>query len=170
MLTDQQEQELKEKLAATAKENAVLSVFAKSGIRSTKVTKAYVEAAVSVEIREGNSPVITATEPTTGRTYANLDAFIEAVKGDPDFQPATSQSSSGGNGRSQPRHVAQQDLIAEGVSPEQIESGEVIVDMPQPTHRELKENEISAHDQRQLSVNLEKIARGETRVVFPGRV
>jgi len=67
MLTDEQEQKLKDKLAATAKENAVLAVFAQSGAKMTKPAKAYVEAALSCEIRTGDSPVIRATDPATGR-------------------------------------------------------------------------------------------------------
>src|SRR4051812_23779184 len=109
MLTDEQEQNLKDKLAASEKERAVLAVFTGAGIRLTKPIRSYVESALSVEIREGNSPVITAIDPITGHVYASVDAFAEALARDPDFQPAQSQSSSGGNGRPQPRHVKQQD-------------------------------------------------------------
>ena len=173
MLTDEQEQKLKEKLAATAKEKAVLEAFAKSGVRMTKATKAYVESAITVHLYGGDSPVFSIADPTSGgRTYASVDQFAEALKGDPDFAPApaTSQSSSSRDGKPAVRHVRQQDLIAERVSPEQIMSGEVVVDMPELVHREnLAADEVSVRDQKALNASLQDIAAGRTRVVFPSR-
>ena len=164
------EEQLKEKLRAAVLDAAVNSVFAKTGIRMSKPVRAYVEKALSCEIRTGNSAVLSAVDPTSGHTYASVDEFAEALARDPDFQPAQSQSSSGGNGRPQPRHVKQQDLTAERVSPQQIESGEVIVDMSELVHREdLAANEVSVKNQTLLNASLEDIAAGRKKVIFPGR-
>ena len=171
MLTDEQELELKKQLAATAKENAVNAVFARTGIKMSKPVRAYIESVLSCEVREGNSPVITATEPTTGRAYASLDAFIEAVKTDPDFAPASTQSTSGNS--VQPQEIPVGDLAAHldkrNARLEDIASGNVRVVFPEPQNRELGTDEVSAYSQSQLNSSIDKIARGEKRVVFPGR-
>jgi hypothetical protein len=163
------EEKLRDKLQAAALEGAVHAVFARSGVKMTKQARAYVESALSCEIRTGDSPVISAVDPVSGRTYASANEFAEALGRDPDFAPATSQSSSSRDGKPAVRHVKLEDLPRERVPLELIENGTVIVDMPEPVHRELQANEVSAHSQSQLNSSIEDIAAGRKQVVFPGR-
>ena len=109
-----EEQKLRDKLQADALEGAVNGVFAKSGVKMTKLTRSYVESALSCELRTGNSPVISITDPATGRTCESVDQFAEALARDPDFAPASSQSSSSRDGK-QSRHVRAEDLAEQRV-------------------------------------------------------
>jgi hypothetical protein len=165
------EEQLRDKLQAAALEGAVNGVFAKSGVKMTKLTRSYVESALSCEIRTGDSPVISITDPE-GRTFASTDEFAEALAHDPDFATSPAQSSSGGNS-AQPRQVRVEDLAEhldkQRVPLEDVANGSVRVVFPEPANRELEANEVSAHDQRQLSANLDDIASGKKKVVFAGR-
>jgi hypothetical protein len=70
-----------------------------------------------------------------------------------------------------PRHVSSDDLSCgrERVSPEDIATGKVVIDFPDPNAgkepRQLKANEVHKSDAKKIAENLSRIASGELVVV-----
>ncbi len=152
-----------EELKRTMTDAVLGRVYMQLGIPASKPVTSYVKAACAFSDNPDGSPKLTLVDPTTGIHHRDLDSFVASLKSDPDFRPKPIFSG-GQQPVQQPVHVHVDDLTKVQPMLQDVVSGKVIVDWPEPQAVELKENEIAVRDQRGINEHIQELASGKMTI------